>query len=457
MKKELLIEDSFQHLLDDKVPLLRQLLSDSSKRGELPALLSGLHASEIAYLIQYLEAPYRETFVTWLKPTFNPEIFLFLAYNLRADIIAILSPQEIGSILAVLESDDALSFLASLEEEQKQEVLRAMPEEKSQSLVQRLHYPEFSAGRLMQQEVLAFPEHWSVKQSLEYIANGENLSDTLYDAFVVDDLHRPVGVISLSQLIRSQKTLAVRDIMNKEVRTIPAVWSQEEVAFVFRLYDLMSAPVVNPTGELIGMVTADDVIDVMERKATEDLLHMGRIHASDFYESVPKTSFSRMYWLVVTLINTLLTSVVIHSFQETLQEKVILTTLMPVAAAMGGNTGIQAATIFIRALATKELSNMNLMRSFFKEVRVALLNGSIFGVLLGCLVFFWFRDLRYSLVLGGAVIFNMAWAGVAGTALPVIITCMGYDPALSAGPLLTTTTDVIGYTVFLWLAKIFMS
>jgi magnesium transporter len=457
VRKDLFLEDGFHALLEDKVPLLKSLLSDTQNRKSLKSLIEGMHPSEIAYLIQYLEVPYRETFVSWLKPTFNPEVFLFLAHNLRSDIIELLSPQEIIAILDVLESDDALSLLASLEEDQRKAVLKAMPEDKSPSYIQRLSYPESSAGRLMQQEVLFFPEHWTVKQSLEYITHAENLPENCYDAFVVDEHRHPTGVISLGNLIKSAKHLKIQEVMTQDVRTIPAQWDQEEVAFMFRLYDLMSAPVVNTKGELIGMITADDVIDVMERKATEDLLHMGRIHSSDFYDSVLKTSFSRIYWLIVTLLNTLLTSLVINEFQETLQEKVVLTILMPVAAAMGGNTGIQATTIAIRALATKELTHMNMVRSFIKEFRVALLNGAIFGLLLGAIVWFWFHDFRFSCVLGGAVIFNMAWAGLVGTVLPVIITRLGHDPALSAGPLLTTTTDVIGYAVFLGLAKYMMS
>jgi magnesium transporter len=282
------------------------------------------------------------------------------------------------------------------------------------------------------------------------------VQNTLYEAFVVDNAYHPVGVVPLVQLIRGAKTALVSDIMDKDLRTIPAQWSQEEVALTFRLYDLMSAPVVDGSGALMGVITADDVIDVIERKATEDLLHMGRIHGSDFYRSALRTSLSRIHWLIITLLNTLLTSIVINEFQSTLKKQVALTVLMPVAAAMGGNAGIQASTIVIRALATKELSNVNMWRSFFKEVRVSLLNGMVFGLVLAIVGYFWFDDVRFSIVLGGAVLFNMIWAGAAGTVLPIMISHFGYDPALSAGPLLTTTTDVIGYVLFLGLAKLFI-
>jgi magnesium transporter len=452
MRKDLITEDTFRHRLEDKIPFIKKILANKKDSHELHGILHGLHPSEIAYLIQYLDSPYRDTFVTWLKPHFDPEIFLFLAHNLREDIIGLLSVQEIISILEVLESDDALTLFESLEKETQSIVLNSMSARQKQNFTQRLCYPEQSAGRLMQQEVLTLPVHWTVAQSKDYIAKTDTISH-IYEAFIVDERNIPVGVLPLSYLIKREDKENISDIMIKEVRSIPVYWDQEEVAFVFRLYDLMSAPVVNENNEVLGMITVDDVIDVIERKATEDLLHMGRIHASDFYESVIKTSFNRIHWLIVTLINTLLTSLVINQFQETLQEKVALTILMPIAAAMGGNSGIQSATVIIRALATKELSMMNMRRTFVKEAKVALLSGSIFGILLGFVALVLFRDLNFAFILGGAIVFNMLWAGIAGTFFPIMISRLGYDPALSAGPLLTTTTDVLGYAIFLGLAQ----
>jgi magnesium transporter len=454
MKRDFTVEERPHHFLQDKVPLLKKILAIPEDHGALHAMIQGMPPSEVAYLIHYLDAPNRQIFIRLLKNDFDPEIFLFLEQDLRADLIALLSGSEVVSILNVLESDDALSLLASLESHQKYLVLSAMSENQRKRFVEGLAYPESSAGRLMQQEVLAFSHDWTLEQSLGYVAGLETVQHTIYEAFVVDGDYHPIGVVPLVQLIRGPKNALVSDVMSQDLRTIPAQWNQEEVALTFRLYDLMSAPVVDASGRLMGVITADDVIDVIERKATEDLLHMGRIHGSDFYRSAIRTSLSRIHWLIITLLNTLLTSLVINEFQETLKNQVALTVLMPVAAAMGGNSGIQASTIVIRALATKELSSVNMWRSFFKEVRVALLNGVVFGLLLAIVGFFWFDDARFSLVLGGAVLFNMIWAGAAGTIMPIMISRFGYDPALSAGPLLTTTTDVIGYILFLGLAKL---
>ncbi len=456
IKQDFTIEERPHHFLQDKVPLLKKILAIPEDHGALHAMIQGMPPSEVAYLIHYLDAPSRQVFIRLLKTDFDPEIFLFLEADLRADLISLLSGSEVVSILNVLESDDALSLLASLESEHKNIVLSAMSEDQRKQFVEGLAYPESSAGRLMQQEVLVFSQDWTLEQSLAHIGELGNVRHTLYEAFVVNADQHPVGVVPLIQLIRGPKNEVVSNIMDKNFRTIPAQWDQEEVALTFRLYDLMSAPVVDGSGCLMGVITADDVIDVIERKATEDLLHMGRIHGSDFYRSAIKTSLARIHWLVITLLNTLLTAVVVHEFQETLKNQVALTVLMPVAAAMGGNSGIQASTIVIRALATKELSRVNMWRSFFKEVRVALMNGTVFGVVLALVGYIWFDDLKVSIILGSAVLFNMVWAGVAGSAMPVMISHFGYDPALSAGPLLTTTTDVIGYVLFLGLAKLFI-
>jgi magnesium transporter len=457
VKHEGLADKRLQNLLQNKLALLKKgLANPQTGPRALRALIRDMHASEIAYLIQYLDEPMRQAFVTWLKPKFDPEVFLFLAHNLREDLIALLSAREIVKILTVLESDDALALFSCLEECARIQVLDAMAPGQRMAFLNRLVYPESSAGRLMQQEVLALPEHWTVKQSLEYIAEAPDVPDNCYDAIIIDNDRCPVGSIGLSQLIKKARTVQLHTIMDRQVRPIPANLDQEEVALTFRLYDLMWAPVVDDKGHLIGMITADDVIDVVDRKATEDLLHMGRVHGSDFYESVLRTSISRIHWLFVTFCNSLLTSLVINEFQETLRDKVALAILMPMAAAMGGSSGIQSITIATRALATKELGRVNMMRAFFKEVRVGLINGLVFGVLLSGIVFAWFQDGQFALILGSAVIFNMIWAGGAGILIPIMISRLGFDPALSAGPLLTTSTDVIGYALFLGLAKMGM-
>ena len=445
----------FQKWLKIRVSQIEEALdSEPINKKFLNKLIHKLHASEFAQLIQSLDIRYRETFITWLRPNFDPEIFFFLDDHLRAEIIKLLSDHEITQILEVMQSDDALSIFSDLDEGQKKHILKELPLDIRQSLESQLRYPEDSAGRLMQQEVLTLPQSWTIKQSLEFIAQEEELPENFYDLFVIDSHKRPVGVLSLSKLIKSKKKLQLKEVMIKDIKVISLKWTEEEVAFFFRSYDLMSAPVIDDKGKLIGMITIDDVIDVIEKKAEEDIMHMGGITTPDFYIPVLKTSFIRLKCLAITLINTLISVFVIKQFETTFEKRAALTILLPIAAAMGGNAGMQAVTVTVRALATRELSVLNMKRAILKEIAVALINGLVFAVIIGSVGFILFQDITISVALSGAVIFNMVWAGLAGAFLPIFISRLGYDPAVSAGPLLTTTTDVLGFAFFLGFAKL---
>lgn len=302
----------------------------------------------------------------------------------------------------------------------------------------------------MQSEVLIFPDHWKVIQALEHMRSYH--TPRFYDVFVVDDERRFLGSIELSTFVKCQEEDLLSEVMTRSVHAIPMDWRQDEITFMFRLYELISAPVIDKDARIIGVITVDDVMRVIEDKVAEDFMHLGGIHASDFHKTVSKTSLGRLNWLLITVIDAVLTSLVIHFFEKVLHFKQGLIVLMPIAAAMGGNSGIQAATVAIRALATKELNTLNSVRFLWKEVSVSCFNGSLLGVGLGGLAFLWFKDIRVALVLGGAVLFNMLWAGIAGTLFPMIIARLSGDPALSSGPLLTTTTDVFGYGLFLGLS-----
>lgn len=445
-----------QDLLEKRLPLLRKALRPRLYKNTLVQLTEGLHPSEIAQLIQSLDGSFRDTFVQWLKPHLMPEIFSFLEEGTLEHVLSILSIKEIATALAVMDGDDALSLLSSVEEQKQKDILGALPPQKRTCLAMRMMFPPNSAGRLMSQEFLSLLFTWTVQEGLEYIVHQKNFSSAVYDAFVVDDHGCPIGIVSILTLLKAPKETPLTKLMKQNLHTIPAQWDQEEVAFVFRLYDLVSAPVVNNKNQLLGQITLNNIMEVIEQEATEDFMYIGRLHSLDFHAPVLATSFSRIHWLVVTLLNTLMTSIVINQFQDTLQQKVSLTILMPIAAAMGGNAGIQTSTVAIRALATRELTIFNAFRTVLKEIFVALLNGCIFASILCVVCFFWFSNSALAVILGLAVIFNMLWAGAVGTLLPIMIAKLGYDPALSAGPLLTTTTDILGYAIFLGLARMLL-
>lgn len=319
-----------------------------------------------------------------------------------------------------------------------------------------LTYPEYSAARLMQREIVCVPPFWTVAETMHYLTKEKNLPEKFYDLFVVDPKHTPIGGIPLSLLLRQPSSTKVADIMMADIKRIPALMDQEEVALLFRKYGLVSAPVIDEGGRIVGMITVDDVVDVIEEEAEEDIMLLSRVTESDFYEPLLSTSYSRIRWLVISLISTLLAATVISQFQHTIEKLVALAVLMPINAAMSGNAGMQVVTVTVRALATRELGGANMSRAIWKEILVGLINGIVFGALVGSIAAFWFADPALGIVLGGALIFNMIWAAAWGVALPILIDKMGMDPALSAGPFLTTTTDLLGFAIFLGLARFFL-
>lgn len=451
------VEEKFLKLLEEKVPQIISILeSENPSESEIKSMTDLLHASEIAYLIQYLEQDDREKFINLIRPFFNPEIFFFVDRQIKNEIISILSDKEIAGILNLMESDDSLDVLSDLDKEKQCSILASVEKEVRKNLEKGLLYPEDSAARLMQQEVLSLCQTWTVRKSLEYIAKEDNLPQNFYDIFVIDKDNKPVGTVPLSKLVKSDKNKLLQDIMIAKAHIIPWNMEESDAAFLFRSYDLMSAPVTDANGAIIGMITIDDIVDIIEEKAEEDIMHMGGITGSDFYAPVLRTSFVRVQWLIIAFIDAMLSSIVIDQFETTFKGRVALTVLLPIAAAMGGNSGMQSLTMTVRAIATREVSSINAMRTITKEIAVAITNGIVFAFILGIIGFIWFSNLTLAIVLGGSVIFSMVWAGFAGTFFPIFIEKMGYDPALSAAPLLSVTTDICGFTFFLGLAKLLM-
>ena len=445
-----LSEGRLAQILGEKISALQILLEGPEYKKALVQLIEGLYPSEVAYLIQHLEEELRYKCVMQLKPYFNGEILLFLPPSLRKEVVNLFDILELSKLLIHLESDDVLSILRDLEEGQYQEALKYFPPEKSRFFSERLRYPQHTASCLMQSEVLVFSHDWKVVQALEHMRSCN--TPRFYDVFVVDSERRFLGSIELSTFVKCREEEFLSHVMTRSNHAIPMDWRQDEITFMFRLYELISAPVIDDESRVVGVITLDDVMRVIEDKVAEDFMHLGGIQTSDFHATISKTSLGRLHWLMITVIDVILISLVIQYFEAVLYFKQGLTVLMPIAAAMGGNSGMQAATVAIRALTTRDLNTLTMVRFLWKEVSVSWFNGSLFGLGLGGLAFLWFKDIRVGLVLGGAVLFNMLWAGIAGTLFPIGIARLSGDPALSAGPLLTTTTDVLGYGLFLGLS-----
>ncbi len=429
--------------------------------GDIPlveSLIEPLHPADVADLIEHLEPEQRKLFLDITRHALEPETISHLDEALREEVVEQMAPAELAEVVTELDTDDAVDLLEDLDEATQQRVLDSLPAEDRAFLQQGLTYPEDSAGRLMQRELVAIAAHWTVGEMVDYLRAAKELPDDFYDLFILDPAGKPVGSVPLSRAMRSKRATKLTDIMDEELRLVPADMDQEAVAYLFRQYALVSAPVVDTQGRLIGVITVDDVVRVIDEEAEEDLLNIVGVSDTDFHAPAYKTAFLRVRWLVVTLVNTLIASFVISRFEGTIGHYPALAVLMPITAAMGGNAGVQVITVTVRALATRDITpTSNVMRLIGKELAVGFMNAIVFAIILGTLGGFWFGHAALGFVLGGAMIFNMVWAGFAGTMIPLVMDRIGFDPATGAGPFLTTTTDCLGFFAFLGLATLFLT
>jgi magnesium transporter len=424
---------------------------------QVEALIEDLHPADVADLIEHLEPEERQLFVQITRHVIEAETISHLDETVRDEVVEQLGPQALAEVVTELDTDDAVELLEDLEPEQQEQVLQSVPAEERVLLQQSLTFPEDSAGRLMQRELVAIPAHWTVGETIDFLRSEKELPDDFYDLFVVDETHKPAGSVPLSRVLRSPRATRLSELMETELRLVPADMDQEAVAYLFRQYALVSAPVVDEAGRLIGVVTVDDVVRVIDEEAEEDLMKIVGASDTDFHAPAHIIAWQRVRWLVVTLINTMIAATVISQFQETIQHTVALAVLMPIVAAMGGNAGVQVITVTVRALATRDITpQSNLLRIVGKELIVGFVNALVFAAILGVIAAWWFGHVELGCVLAGAMIFNMVWAGMAGTLIPLAMNRLGLDPAIGAGPFLTTTTDVLGFFSFLGLATLFL-
>jgi magnesium transporter len=359
-----------------------------------------------------------------------------------------------------MDSDEAVQVLEDMDELEREEILSEVPDEEREDIQVGLAYPEDSAGRRMQTDFVSVGLNWTVGQTIDFLRDEEDLPDEFLDVFVVDEDTKASGVISLSRILRSPRPTLMREICDETQVIVPASMVQEEVALLFEKYDLTTAGVVDADGRLIGMITVDDVMEVAREEFEEDILRLGGVGEETVDDGVFQSSAKRFTWLLVNLGTAILASMVIGMFDATLEEMVALAVLMPIVASMGGNAGTQTLTITVRALATKELTPYNTLRTFRKELVVGFLNGCLFAVLAGLITVFWFNHLNdapmLGLIIAGAMIINLVVAGLAGVALPIFLEKMKIDPAIASGVFVTTITDVVGFFAFLSLASTFL-
>ena len=442
----------------DLTPQFAKDVLDALGKGrarQVEERLGALHRADIADLLGWASPEERFHLVEILRPNFNPEILTELADEITEEVVAQLGVRIIAEAICELETDDAVEVVEDLPKQDQQQIMQALPAQDRADLETALSYPEYSAGRLLQRQCIAVPDFWTVGQTIDFLRASRNLPDDFYDIFVVDPRHHPVGAVRLSKLLRAARPVAILDLMGREtLRTIDVNTDQSDVAHLFRQRDLTSAPVTDAAGRLLGAITIDDVVDVIDEEHEEDVMRMAGVgEADDLSSSVLATARGRSTWLAVNAFTALMAACVIAVFEGTIDQLVVLAILLPVVASMGGNAGMQTLTVAVRSLATRELSPTNAGRVIFKELKVGLLNGLVFALLMAAVAGLWFGNMPLALVIGAAMVINFVTAGLAGTLVPIGLERAGVDPAIASGVFLTTITDLVGFFAFLGLAS----
>ena len=424
----------------------------------LEADILSLHPADIADIFEILSQEDRKILFSILQNRLPPDTLASLDEQVLKDVIENYKPTILADLIGQLDTDDAAYILETLDTKKRTDLLNQISSDARNLIIQALEFPEMSAGRLMQRDYVAVPRYWNVGQVIDYLRGSINVPDQFYAIFIVDPRHIPVGTIPLHKLMRSERKVVLSDIMTTEPVVVPVAMDQEDMAFLFEQYDLTSAPVVNPQNRLIGMVTVDDVVEVIQEEAEEDMLKLAGISGdTDIYMAAWQTARSRFTWLFVNLLTAILASIAIGIFEGTIKQIVALAVLMPIVASMGGNAGTQTLTVAVRALATRELNQSNALRVFGKEILVGIINGIIFAIIVGLVATLWFGEKGLGIVIALAMLFNLFVAGFFGASIPLLLQRWKIDPALGASILLTTVTDVVGFFVFLGLAKILLT
>ena len=452
---ELEDEEDDAYVLDRKSVAAILFAVDTGNAEELAALLESLHAADVADLLEQINPFDRRRLVELAGRAIDGEILSELEESIREDVIGLLRPEVLADAVRDLDSDDVVDLLEDLEADQQRALLGALPASDRLAVQQSLTYPEHSAGRLMQREVVMAPEHWTVGQAIDHMREREDLPEQFYHVILVDPKLHPVGNVTLGKIMSSRREVPLRDIVEEVFQVIPATQDEGDVAYAFNQYHLISAPVVDEDERLVGMITIDDAMAVLDEEHEEDILRLGGVAEGETLNTtVLETTRGRFPWLAVNLVTAIVASLVIGLFEDTIAQFVALAVLMPIVASMGGNAGTQSLTVAVRAIAAKDLTGANLWRVIRRESLVGLINGVVFAVIMGLVGLIWFGSPDLGYVIAAAMVVNLVVAGLAGAVIPVALDRFGVDPALASGTFVTTVTDVVGFFAFLGLAAV---
>ena len=436
-----------------------EAISELVRAQDRVALLADLdarHEADIAEIITVLAPDLRTSLLQLVGDALEPEVFAELDDAVRDDVLEVVDTDTVVNTVQQLDSDDAVFVLEDMDDDERQEVLEQIPKTDRLVLERALDFPEDSAGRLMQSAFISVPPYWSVGQTIDYLRDTEDLPDDFLEIYIIDPTYTPIGVVHLAEMLRAQRVRPMEELQHDDFYIIQAETDREEVALLFERYNLVTAPVVDDDQRLIGVITADDVFEVIAEEAGEDILRLGGVGDEAVTDTVLDTARGRASWLFLNLLTAIAASLVIGLFDASIEKMVALAVLMPIVASMGGNAGTQTLTITVRALATQELLPVNAARLVYREFGVGLLNGMVFAIITGIIGGVWFGDNLLGMVLAAAMIVNLVVAALAGILIPISLNRFNIDPALASSVFVTTVTDVIGFFAFLGFATIFL-
>ncbi len=425
---------------------------DAGDSTAVRAAAEGMHPADVAELLELLRPDERRTFIDILGHELDAAVLSELEEGLRDEVLGYLGTGWVSQAISDLDTDDAVYLLENMEESEQQELLSRMSDEERAQIERSLEYEEESAGRLMQRDIVVVPPHWTVGQTIDHMRESEDLPEIFFEIFVVDEGFHPVGTVPLSRVMRTKRPVKIADIMDTEQTLIPATMDQEEVAHQFEKYNLVSAAVVDDDERLVGMVTVDDVVEVIQQEAGEDIRRMAGVGDEALTDTVIKTARSRFPWLFANLFTAAIAAVVISAFGASIEQMVTLAVLMPVVAALAGNAGTQTMTVTVRAMATRDLVPFNVSRVITREVLVAFLNGFIFAGLMGVGVGVLFEQWPLGGVIAISMVITLGFAGLSGILIPIALDRAGADPAISSSVFLIALTDAVSFLAFLGLA-----
>ena len=445
-------EDDDFSLDDALIPAVLEAI-EANDTARLQILFEPLHAADIADLLEQVGSDDRREIIAQGARLIDGEVLSELDESLREEVIEFLPNDVLSEAVRDLDSDDVVDLVEDLEEEQQAQILDALESADRVAVEKSLSYPEESAGRLMQREVVFAPEHWTVGEAIDYMRAQDDLPEQFYHVILTDPRLKPIAYVTLGQILARSRDTKLMDITEESFRTIRVTQPEEDVAYAFNQYHLISTPVVDEDDRLVGVITIDDAMAVLDEEHEEDILRLAGVgEESSLSDSVLETTRQRFPWLFVNLITAILASMVIAQFEDIIAGFVALAVLMPIVASMGGNAGTQALTVAVRAIATRDLTGSNAVRVVRREVLVGLLNGVVFALVMGAVGILWFGNGHLGIVIAVAMIINLIVAGLAGILIPITLDKIGVDPALASGAFVTTVTDVVGFFAFLGLA-----